>query len=132
MSATNLLLGTTGLFWALSAGTTIGELIACLALHEFKWGGYEVFLMNFIIVYGLLWAPAVMGESRARLASERGSESLPSVTLAASESGPWRLVAACGEKLLLISPASERRARQFKLVAAENIAEIAESGRVKQ
>jgi hypothetical protein len=130
-SATNLLLGTTGLFWAVSAGTTVGELIACLALQEFKWGGYEVFLLYFVFLYGLSQAPTVMGESRARLAGEPASTSLPSVTLVGSVPGSWRLVGACGDKLLLISLAPDRRRRLFKLVGAENIGEISASGAAK-
>lgn len=131
-SATNLLLGTTSLFWAISAGTMIGELIACLALQDFKWGGYEVFLLYFVVLYGFSRAPAVMGESRARLAGEPASTSLPRVTLAGATPSSWRLVGACGDKLLLISLAPDRQGRMFKLVGAESIGEIGASGPARQ
>ena len=123
-SATNSLLGATSLFYAIAAGTTIGELIACLALQNFKWGEYEVFLLYFVVLYGLSQAPAIMGESRARLAASPPSNSLPSVILAGTSPGSWRLVGACGDKLLLISLAADRQGRIFRLVGPENVAEI--------
>lgn len=123
-STTNLLLSATALCWAISAGTTVGELIACLALQEFKWGGYEVFLLYFVVIYGLSQAPTIMGESRGRLAGDPASTSLPSVTLAGSAPGSWRLVGACGDKLLLISLTPDRKGRLFKLVGAERVDQI--------
>ena len=123
-SATNSLLGATSLFYAIAAGTTIGELIACLALREFKWGGYEVFLLYFVVLYGLSQAPTIMGESRARLAATPTSISLPSVVVAGAAPGTWRLVGGCGDKLLLISLAADRQGRKFRLVGPESIAEI--------
>ncbi|MDO9291470.1 MAG: hypothetical protein Q7U09_07800 [Hydrogenophaga sp.] len=123
-STTNALLVVAAIFWAISAGTTIGELIACLALQQFKWGGYEVFLLYFVLIYGLSQAPTIMGESRARLAAESASMSLPGVTLIGSALGSWRLVGVCGDKLLLVSLAADRQKRLFKLVAAESILEI--------
>lgn len=123
-SATNALLGLTSLFYAIAAGTTIGELIACLALQEFKWGGYEVFLLYFVVLYGLSEAPTIMGESRARLAATPTSTSLPNVVLAGASPGSWRLVGGCGDKLLLISLAADRQGRIFRLVGSENVVEI--------
>ena len=131
-STTNLLLGATAFFWAIAAGTTVGELVASLALQEFKWGGYEVFLLYFLVLYGLSQAPALMGESRARLAGEPGSNSLPKVTLTGAAPGAWRLVGACGDKLLLVSLTPDRQGRLFKLVGAESIGEISATGSVKR
>lgn len=123
-SVTNALLVATSYFWAAFAGTTIGELIACLALQDLKWGRYEVLLLYFVVMFGLSQAPTVMGESRARLAAEPASLSLPSVRLTGGPSGSWRLVGPCGDKLLLISLAPDRKGRLFKLISAESIDEI--------
>lgn len=130
-STTNRMLGATAFFWAIAAGTTVGELIACLALQEFKWGGYEVFLLYFVVLYGLSQAPTLMGDSRAKLAGEPGLNSLPTVTLTGSTTGLWRLVGACGDKLLLVSLSPDRQGRLFKLVGAESIGEISATGPVK-
>ncbi|AUQ25575.1 hypothetical protein [Dickeya zeae] len=128
--ATNTLVGVSGLLWAVAAGTTVGELIACLALRELQWGGYEVYLLNFIVLYGFSQAPSLMGESKARLVGDTVSTSLPSISLAGTVSGSWRLVGPCGDKFLLISLASERQGRSFKLVNSEDIEEIRASGSI--
>lgn len=128
VNTTNTLYGAASLSWAVSAGTTIGELIACLALQQFKWGGYEVFLLYFVVFFGLSQAPNVMGEARAKLAAESASTSLPSVSLVPSTTVSWRLVGACGDQLLLVSLAADRQGRLFKLVATEKIGEIRASG----
>lgn len=131
-ATTNLLLVATALCWAIAAGATLGELIACLALQEFKWGGYEVFLLYFFVLYGLSQAPTIMGESRAKLAGDTASNTLPKVTLAGPTSGSWKLVGACGDKLLLVSLTPDRQGRLFKLVGSESINEIGAVGPVKQ
>jgi hypothetical protein len=123
-SATNSLLTATSLFYAIAAGTTIGELIACLALQEFKWGGYEVFLLYFVVLYGLSQAPSIMGESRARLATTPTSNTLPTVVLTGTAPGTWRLVGGCGDKLLLISLSADRQGRKFRLVGPESVEEV--------
>ncbi|HEJ8532332.1 TPA: hypothetical protein SMJ97_002998 [Klebsiella oxytoca] len=109
------------ILWAVSTGTTMGELIGCLALQGIRWGGYEVYLLYFIIFYGLSQAPGVMGKSRAHLVTDSYSTSLPKVTLVGTTPDMWRLVGPCGDKFLLISLEQEQKGRLFKLVASESI-----------
>lgn len=124
-SAIGLLAGATSVFWAISAGLTIGELIACLALEKLEWGEYHVFLLYFIVLYGLLQAPSNMGSTRASLAGDFGASSLPRTTFdSPGVDGEWRLVGPCGDKLLLVSLAAERKDRRFKLVAADSVGVI--------
>ena len=115
--------GATSVFWAISAGLTIGELIACLALDSLKWGEYHVFLLYFIVFYGFFQAPSNMGTTLAKLAGDSDSP-LPKVSFSSTgQTGKWRLVGPCGDKLLLVS-LGERKDRRFKLVAPEAIEEI--------
>ena len=124
-SVINFLTGVTSIFWAISAGFTIGELIACLALDKLEWGDYHIFLLYFVVFYGFHQAPSNMGRTRATLAVELKSSSLPKVDFVSpQQSGDWRLVGPCGDKLLLVSLAKEYKDRRFKLVSSESIDEI--------
>lgn len=123
-SSLSLFAGLTSIFWAVSAGLTIGELIACLALQNLEWGEYQVFLLYFVILYGLLQAPTNMGNARAQLAEDLNSSSLPKVLFTTNQTGDWRLVGPCGDKLLLVSLAAQRHQRWFKLTDTVSISEI--------
>lgn len=128
-SSITIFAGATSIFWAISTGLTIGELIACLALSKLEWGRYHVFLLYFIVLYGLLQAPTIMGRAHAKLVGDQRSSSLPKVSLTApGQVGDWRLVGFCGDKLLLVLLAEERKDRRFKLVSPEGIGEISVQG----
>ncbi|MEY8709516.1 hypothetical protein [Mangrovibacter phragmitis] len=125
-------LNLSGFFYMLAAGTTVGELIACLALKKIKWGGYEVYLLYFVFFYGMSYIPSLMGESDARLDGNIVFTRLPSVNLVSDTSGLWRLVGPCGDKLLLISLGADKQGRLFKLVDTQGVVEISTSDFARQ
>ncbi len=122
-SGVTALIFLSSMLWAFSTGATIGELIGCLALKEIKWGGYEVYLLYFVLFFCFSQAPDLMGKSRASLIERADSTSLPKVNLAGTTDA-WGLIGPCGDKLLLISLGQDRHDRLFKLVASENIVGI--------
>jgi hypothetical protein len=129
-AATLFIAGATSISWAISAGLTIGELIACLAKDELKWGEYHIFLLYFVILYGLLQAPSNMGSTRAKLAIDPASSALPKVSfISSSNIGEWRLVTASGDRLLLVSLAVNKHDLRFKLVDPSEIKEIFAHGK---
>ncbi|MEQ4902594.1 hypothetical protein [Enterobacter hormaechei] len=127
--SSNLLVGITGFFWAIATGTTVGELIACLALRELKWSGYEVYLLYFILAFGIFYAPILTGESRAKIDADFTSNRLPTVRLNENKINEWKLLGPCGDNFLLITQSTDKKGRLFKVVAAESISEIKATAR---
>jgi hypothetical protein len=121
----NLAAGGASIFWAISAGLTIGELVACLASDNLKWSEYHIHLLYFIVFFGLLYASNNMGESRAKMAADVTSSSLPHVLLmdAASDT-QWRLVAPLNGQMLLVTLAKNKKDRRFKVVNTTDANEI--------
>lgn len=125
LATANFIAAATSIVWAISAGLTIGELIACLALDKLKWGEYEILLIYFIVFYGFMQAPSNMGKTRAELDSHVISSQLPKVSFVSTASfSEWRLVGPSGDKLLLVLLSKKPEDRRFKLVSPEVIGEI--------
>lgn len=124
-STASTLVIATSVSWAISAGLTIGELIACLAQNNLRWGEYHMHLLYFIVLYGLFQAPSNMGTSRAQLASDPMFSKLPAVSFKLpGNTGEWRLVGPIGDRLLLLSIARKKEDRRFKLTTTDDINEI--------
>jgi hypothetical protein len=126
----NLAAGAASILWAISAGLTIGELVACLASDNLKWGEYHIHLLYFVVFFGLLYASNNMGESRANVAANVASSSLPHVLLmGAASDTQWRLVAPLNEQMLLVTLADNKKDRRFKVVNATDLNEIVSTSR---
>lgn len=126
LATANFIATATSIVWAISAGLTIGELIACLALNQLKWGDYEMVLIYFIVFYGFMQAPSNMGKTRAELDSHVIYSKLPKVSFISTASfSEWRLVGPSGDKLLLVLLSKKPEDRRFKLVSPDVIGEIA-------
>ena len=119
------LASTTSLCWAAAAGLTFGELIASLETDKLKWGKRQVIMLSFIVLFGFFLAPLTMGKARAQLSLDPTKSGLPIVSFKEeSPANEWRLVGACGDKLLLISLTANREGRRFKLISSDSIDEI--------
>lgn len=107
--------------WAFAVGLIIGELVASLADNDARWHSYHASLIWLVLLYGLQQAPSVAGRSAAQ--SEIDSiASLPKVILKAQPpSADWHLLAAVGDKLLLLDIPKEGDTRRFDLVGTEEI-----------
>jgi len=98
-----------------SGGVTVGELVASLRQAK-GWGLRQISLVDVIVFSALLGTSSLLGDARADADAVRGSSRLPVVSLAKGDTQPWRLVLSNGDKLLLMSPATAKEERQFKVV----------------
>lgn len=124
-STANIFAIMASVFWIISSGLTIGELAARLAVSDLKWNGYHMLLLYFVVLYGFYQAPSIMGSARAKQVGDERWSSTPKVSfISAEQDAEWRLAGMCGDKLLLVSPAAERKDRRFRLVSPDVIGDI--------
>lgn len=110
---------------AAAAGLTVGELIASLAEQEMKWHSYHVWLMYWVVFVGLLQAPDRVGTAKALLDGDLQSSKLPVVSIVAPvTSRDWRLVTTINGSFLVVALTSMRENRAFRVLGANEIAEI--------
>lgn len=120
-----------GYFLVIAVGFFIGELISSHAEYNNQWGSNEVYLVCMIIIWGVVWAPNLIGKANATI-DENSNYSFPKVRLQENEIDSWRLIGPCGDKLLLISYGKDRQERKFRLVNAESLIEIASPATMKK
>jgi hypothetical protein len=106
----------TGFFWALSAGLTVGELIATLKDSSLKWGPYHLWLIYFIFLFGLIQAPRAQGSARAAIDSDPKNSALPVIAPVGSSDESWRLITLIDGKLLLGRLSPNPKDRAFRLL----------------
>jgi hypothetical protein len=124
-SAVNVLAWGAGALMAIFAGLTIGELVARLATDKLFWGKHHIWLLQYVVVFGLVLAPNTIGRAHSKMKSDPFSSRLPTVSFSSpGVHGEWRLVGAVGDRLLLVSLASKKENRRFKLAGASDISEI--------
>lgn len=110
---------------AISAGLAIGELISRLSETSLKWDHRHLYLIYFIVFFGLWMSPGNMGRVRAKDEIDPGRCKLPKVTLAQSEfKYEWRLVKILSDKILLVRFEKDTKKNVFKVVSFSEINEI--------
>jgi len=111
---------------AISAGLTIGEVVARLAKKDLKWEGHELMLIYFFVIsFGIYRAPNVLGQSQALLDIETKFSSAPIIELKSlSPDRIWRLVTHIDSNFLAISFPSQGSSHVFKIFGSNEIAEI--------
>jgi len=107
---------TTGFFWAVSAGTTVGELIATLKDSNLKWEPYHLWLIYFTFFFGLFQAPQSQGSARAAIDSDPKNSPLPVIAPVGSTDESWRLITLIDGKLLLGRLSTNPKDRAFRLL----------------
>lgn len=113
---------------AVSVGLTVGELITGLAERDLKWQGYYVWLLNCIVLFGLLQAPDRLGRAKAQLDGAPTSTPLPIVSTTVAVSGRvWRLVATIDNSFLAVALGAKREEHIFRVFAASEIIDIRSS-----
>ena len=113
---------------AVSAGLTIGELIAGLAVRDLKWQGYHVWLLYCVVLFGLLQAPDRLGRAKAELDGAPDSTTLPIVSTTVVVPGRvWRLVTTIDGSFLAVALGAKREEHVFRIFAASEIANIKSS-----
>lgn len=114
---------------AISAGLTIGEVIARLAKKGLKWEGHELMLIYFFVIsFGIYQAPNALGQSQALLDIETKFSSAPIIELKSpSPDKIWRLVTHIDSNFLAISFPSQGNSHAIKIFESNEIAEIQSS-----
>lgn len=110
---------------AVSAGFTVGEMIAHFAERGSTWDTHSFWLLYFLILVGFMQAPRVLGTATAQLDGDYKSSRLPVVTLASPQPGrEWRLVRTLDGSFLVVSLAAQSQDRVFRVLDANEITEI--------
>lgn len=109
-----------GLCFAIAAGITIVELVGRISETGRK---LNLYLVYWIVLYGLLSAPMRIGMARATYHTDPVSNPLPLVTM--TDGLKWRLVYAVEGKALLMFPAKEKQDSVFRVVELKDLASIA-------
>jgi hypothetical protein len=113
---------------AISAGLTVGELIAGLAERDLKWSGYHIWLLYCIVLFGLLQAPDRLGTAKAQFDSTPTSNAMPIVSTTVVTPGRvWRLVTTIESSFLVVALGAKREEHVFRVLAASEITEIKSS-----
>jgi hypothetical protein len=121
-----LLLSLGAVLFAVSAGLTIGEVVARFKEDGFRWHSYYVWLLAFAVVLTFTVAPSRMGDARARLQLRPESSGLPKVELANADSQrTWRLLEVVEGNAILVSLASEPHQNLFRVVSLSEIKAVA-------
>jgi hypothetical protein len=113
---------------AISAGLTIGEVVARLADSGLAWNGYQVWLLYSVVFLGLMQAPDRMGAAKAQLDGDIKNSGLPKIEMSPATPGKeWRLVYPLGSQLLVMSLGEKIDAHTFRVVDANAVIEIRSS-----
>lgn len=109
---------------SISAGLTIGEISARLADDELIWNGYHIWLVYFVVWFGLMQAPSQVGASQAKLDRDARTSALPTAQITGSPSKQLRLVTLVGSQALLVDLADQPSQNKFRVVEVGSIAFI--------
>jgi hypothetical protein len=121
-SGAHVLASVGSLFYALSAGATLSELIGHTRQSRQKLSSGHLWLVYWFVLPGLFWAPDRLGQARALRDAEPSSSSLPVVELDGSGSqDQWRLVQLFEDKALLMALADKAHNRRFRFVEAKDV-----------
>lgn len=113
---------------AISAGFTVGEMVAHFADRGAVWDKYSLMTLNFVLVFGFLQAPRSLGEAMANLDSNLELSNLPTVFLLNTPSPKnWKLLRNLDGSFLLVSLAEKKKDLVFRLVKPEEVKEIRSS-----
>lgn len=108
-----------------SAGLTFAELIAHFRDTGSKFRPSHLWLVYWVVFYGLLQAPERIGQARAEYHLDVKSEALPIVVrLGTPPSEVWRLVYLTDGKALLMLVSQKREKTIFRIVEAKDILSI--------
>jgi hypothetical protein len=108
------------LAFAISAGWTIGELIARLSADRLEWSGRHVGLLYVLVLFGFFYAPTQVGDARGWF--DRKSAALPCAQWVGYEATcDWRLVEVIGSSALLMCRGAPEGSPAFRVVAMTDI-----------
>lgn len=106
---------------SISAGLTIGEISARLTDDELKWNGYHIWLLYFVVWFGLMQAPSQVGASQGKLDRDARTSSLPTAQIIGSPGKQLRLVTLVGSQALLVDLADQPSQNKFRVVEVGSV-----------
>jgi len=111
--------------WSCSTGLTLGELVASLATSKMQWHAYHVYLLYFVVTFGLVFVSDTLGSLRAKTILETRGARLAEVKINGQiNDSNWRLVAPVGSELLVVSFPGNSDKHKFVITAVRNVNSI--------
>jgi len=111
--------------WSCSTGLTLGELVASLAMSKMQWHAYHIYLLYFIVTFGLVFVSDTLGSLRAKTILETRGARLAEAKINGQANNPdWHLVAPVGSELLVVSFQMNSDKHKFVLTAVTNMKSI--------
>ncbi|MBP6521076.1 hypothetical protein [Shewanella sp.] len=121
-SRAHILASVGSLFFAISAGVTLSELIGHIRQSSQPISSGHLWLIYWFVLPGMFWAPDRLGEARALRDAEPLSSPLPVVEPDASlQPSDWRLVQLVGDKAILMMLTDEAQNRRFRMVEVKDV-----------
>ena len=125
-----LLSGLGAILFAVSAGLTIAEVVARYKEDGFRWRSYHLWLLFFVVILTFVWAPARMGEARARLNMASATTALPIVELATPDTTTiWRLLEVTDSSAVLVALGATAPKNRFRVVGLAELRSIGSTTR---
>ena len=120
-----LLLSLAAFLFAVSAGLPIAEVVARFKEDGFRWHSYYLWLFFFVIMLTFHWAPARMGEARARLNMLSETTSLPILSIKDStNTKEWRLLEVVEGNAVLVVLGKTRDLDEFRVVPLSELQNV--------
>lgn len=113
-----------GFCFAISAGATLGELVARLKDSKSEWKGYHLTLVLFVYLFVVSQAPSFSGRAKAEIDMNIEESSLPYISKEGGKVGEWRLLRPLGDKFLIVAIKKNVHVRTFKIVSVGEYWEI--------
>jgi len=125
MQVKALLLSLAAVLFAVSAGLTIAEVIARFKEDGFRWHSYYLWLFYFVVMLTFHWAPARMGEARARLNMLSETTSLPAVRVKdPANTQEWRLLEVLEGHAVLVVLGKSRDLNEFRVIPLSELQSV--------
>ena len=111
--------------WSWSTGLALGELVASLAANQVQWHAYHMYLIYFVVTFGLIFVSDTLGDIHAKTIVETQGNHLAQVTMDRFPSNAsWRIISPVSDKLLLVQFSKTDNKHIFVLVSPANIQSI--------
>jgi hypothetical protein len=121
-NAGGLLAAGMSICWSWSTGLALGELVASLAANQVQWHAYHMYIIYFVVTFGLIYVSDTLGSTHAKtIVDTQGKHLALVVTGGLSSNTSWRLISPVNDKILLMQFANTNHKHMFVLASPENI-----------
>lgn len=111
--------------WSWSTGLALGELVASLAANQVQWHAYHMYLIYFVVTFGLVYVSDTLGNVHARTIVETQGQHLAQAAMGGFPNhSSWRIISPVSDKFLLVQFNGTGNKHIFVLVSPANIQSI--------